>query len=124
MTFEAALVAHLKGDAAVVALVADRLYPMMRPHSTPTPAVTYQRVSGQRANSLAGFTSGLTQIRVQVDCWGATYEAAGELASAIAARMDTAAASFSSLLVFDQDVYEEDVRLFRRVLDFNVWFTE
>lgn len=124
MSFEADLRAHLGGDSAVTALAGERIHPLKRPQGESKPAITYQRISGVPQQSLDGFTSGLTAIRVQVDCWGATHDDVSRLAAAVQARMLTAAATFRAVMALDQDFYEDDTRTFRRSMDFNCWFRE
>lgn len=124
MTFESDLRDHLIADAAIVALAGERIYRMKRPTDSAVPAITWLRVSGRPVMSLAGFTSGLHEIRIQIDCWATSAEDVSALASAVLQRMAVPASTFKAVPQPDQEFYEDDVRLYRRLMDFNVWFTE
>lgn len=122
MSFEADLKQHLQSGLG--ALVADRIYPMYRISGSTLPALVYQIVADQPQNCLDGFTSGLTKYRVQVDCWSTTHAALITLKAAVKAQMNVVAATFTSILEFGQDVYEDETKLYRSILDFSCGFKE
>lgn len=122
MSFEADLKGHLQ--ASLASLVADRIYPMFRAPGSTLPALAYQIISDQPQNCLDGFTSGITKYRVQVDCWSTTHAGLVALKAAVKTRMNTTAATFTSILEFGQDVYEEETKLYRSILDFSCGFKE
>lgn len=122
MTFEADLYAHLLGDAAITAMTGSRVYPVLRPQDSAFPAVVYTRVSGTPQQSLDGFTSGLNNFRMQLDCYATRFDQCRLLAEAVQSRMLTAAVTFKSVMVFDQDFYEPDDRLFKIIMDFSCWY--
>ena len=125
MSFFAELVAHLVADAGVTALVAvDHITPIVRPQGQALPGITYQIISGTPANSLDGHTSGMTHIRVQIDAWADDYDEARAIAAAVKSRMNTVAATFRSLLLFDQDLFEDSTRIYRVLMDFSCWHHE
>jgi hypothetical protein len=99
----------------------DNVYALVLPDGTDYPALTYQRISTVPVNSLAG-SSGLDQVRVQIDCWAATYGAAKALADEVRPVME--AAAFKGLLVTDTDDYDEVTRLYRISMDFYCWQKE
>ena len=69
MSVEPGLVAHLQADAAVAALIGDRIYPGGRiPEEAPLPAITYRRVSTFAQQGIGGLAS-LTEVRMQVTAW-------------------------------------------------------
>lgn len=125
MSFEADLKTHL-GAAAIVALVGDRVYPVIRPQGSALPAVTYQRIAEDAMMNLDGIDTSLRQVRVQIDCWASTYAAVASLALAMRDRMNAAAATFTSVLLTGGglDDYEPETRLYRRSMDFHCWFKE
>lgn len=126
MSFEVDLKAHLNSDAAIAALVRERVHPGIVPEGSAIPAVTYTVVYGAPQNSLDGHTSGLTRFSVQLDCWALRFDEAIELAAAVKARMDAAAASFTSLVIAYPtiDDYETETKRYRRSLDCACWFKE
>lgn len=124
MSFEAALKSHLQADATISGLVADRIYPGIRQERAPTPAVTYQVIAFDQVSNLSGRDGSLRNVRVQVDCWSLAHSACLELEAAVRARMDTAASTFRATLTSALDDFEPETRLYRRSLDFSVWFTE
>lgn len=65
---EQALHAFLKANAALLALVGTRIYPVMLPQKPTLPALTYQTISTVPDYVLAG-PSGLVAKRVQINCW-------------------------------------------------------
>lgn len=81
MTAEEGIVAELLADAAVSALVSARVFRLL-PQNVTYPAISYQRISTERFNTLDG-PNDLTQIRIQVDSWAATYAAVKALATAV-----------------------------------------
>lgn len=126
MTFEADIKAHLQADATLVALVADRIYPVIRPQNAALPAVTYTAPAPDEVNTLAGRSDSLRNYRLQVDCWAESHAAVVAMANAVRSRMNTAASAFRAVLYpgTGLDDYESDTRLYRRMLEFSVWYTE
>lgn len=117
MTFEAAFKGHVNGDAGIAAVINDRLFPIIAPQGVAKPYVTYLRINGAPLTDLDGLDGGMIIIRLQIDVYAATFEAARALAELIRVRLQTAASSFTARTNFDQDFYEDDVRLYRTALD-------
>lgn len=83
MTFEEALVDLLQGDAAVLAAVGERVWPVAVRVNPVWPAITYGRESGERLYALD--SSPVRQVVVMVvRCWAQGYPAARLLADAAA----------------------------------------
>lgn len=121
MSFEADLRTHL----LTVAEVGERIFPIVRPSQGPgltLPAITYQRIAGVPMNDLDGDDGNLLNIRMQIDVWATTHDAVKLIAEAVRARMQVAAATFRAVLLLDQDVYEEEVKIFRVSMDFSCWY--
>lgn len=118
MSFEADLKAHLQGDAPIVALVADRIWPKVVKEGEAMPCITYTHVLGQPENSIAGFTSGVTRYAMQIDCWALGYDEVVALALAVRTRLNTVAASFKTAIhEFPAiDDYEPETRRYRRTI--------
>ena len=124
MSFEADLKAHLQASAALVALVADRITPVIREEGAAVPAVSYQIVASDPMANLDSMDTALRNIRLQLDCWSRAHSDVVAMADAIRTRMDTAAATFASVaLPTLVDDYESDTRLYRRMLELSCWYT-
>lgn len=79
--------AFLLADAAILALVMDRVFPIvLKPGETQT-SIVYVRISGQGDHTLAA-ASGLARPRYQIDCWSLTPGAANALANLVKERLD------------------------------------
>lgn len=122
MTFEADLYAHLHGDSSITAQVSTRIYPVKMPQNATRPAITYQTISGDPMTDLDSADGDLLAVRVQIDCWAETYTAAAALGEAVRTRLKTAATSFRMGECRYRDIYEDDARLFRRLLDVTCWY--
>lgn len=125
MSFEADFKSHLQ-VAALSSFVGDRIYPEIVPEGAAMPAITYSVFSSQPQNSLDGFTSGVSRMSVQIDCWATTRTAVNALALVVRNRMGVDAASFKSLVTAWPlvDDYEEDTKRHRRSLECACWYTE
>lgn len=121
MSFEADLRSHLL-HASITQYVGDRIEPMIRPQKEAPDSITYERVAGVPQTNLEGDNGGLQNIRMQVDIWTKKYDRARLIAEAVRLRMQTAATTFTSVLILDQDLYEDDTRLFRVSMDFSCWY--
>lgn len=73
MTFEADLRTRLIDDAIVGPIVETQIYWRIRPQNKPVPAIVLTIVSDPRPQHLEGFHS-LRSTRVQLDCYGRTYD--------------------------------------------------
>lgn len=120
----------LRGDAAVAALVGDRVWPVRRPQGRELPALTLSSVSAVPLQSHDG-AGALTRSRLQVDCWASSWAAARALRAAaigaIEATEDPAGPIPSIARMGDRDLPElreagED--LFRVSIDFEIWHKE
>lgn len=84
MIAENVVLAVLKANARVVALVGARLYPADGvPQASAMPVITHDRISSADGDiDLEGSTDP-DQIRVQLNCWGSTYDSAYAVAAAV-----------------------------------------
>lgn len=117
--------ALLSAHAPLVALVADRIYPLVAPQRAPTPRVVFTVVDDVGVTSLLGFTSGLSDIRLQVDAYSPNYDEAQAVADAVDEVLKSyVSLLFSSVRVARRDLYEDTTELNRVSLDFKVWKKE
>lgn len=76
------LVAWLKAEPAVFALVADRVEPLGSDQGTANPRITYQRIDTDRYNALVG-AGVLPHPRIQLDIWADTEIKCRQIGEAI-----------------------------------------
>ncbi|MNG11232.1 hypothetical protein D3C84_947530 [compost metagenome] len=111
--------AVLLAAPAVAALVGDRVAAGMLPEGELRPYVTYSLVTGERIGSMTD--SGLMRhVRLQLDCWSPNYKQAKQIALAVQDAME-ASALFEVVFVGDQDLYDDETKLQRVLLDYSVW---
>lgn len=132
---ETALRDALLADATVGALVGGkRVYPVVLPQAPVYPAISYQMISGQSHYGLSG-PSRLASPRVQVDCYAESFDAVMDLRSAVIACLGGYRAVISGVTVHgafkisEADFFEGELtatggRIWRKSLDFNIWFKE
>ena len=122
MNVEQQIYTVLAADSPVAALVVSdgitRIYPMLMPPLTTMPAVSYQRVSTVPQNGLSGHHS-IDHVRVQIDCWDDDYAGVKTLAAAVRTAMYTT--PLFALPIMEIDDYDSEAKLFRVILDFNIW---
>lgn len=73
---ETELIDYLTADADIIALVGDRIYPLVAPKDTPLPYLVCTKVSGPRKYTHQG-KSGLQRPRMQVSVYGERYFTSG-----------------------------------------------
>lgn len=131
MTVEAAIYALMMASSEISGAADDRIYPLVAPDCVATPYITYQRISGERWNSLAG-SVGKAQPRIQIDVWAETYAAAKQLGDAIRRALDGYRGTVGGIRIgalrieSDQDFFENDPvpALYRVSMDFRVTHAE
>jgi len=112
--------------------VGTRVYPMKLPQGCTLPAITFQRISGERAHCLGG-PSGRARPRFQVDCWadgkfGAEgYDTVKDLADKVrkcldgfSGDIDTESDVGGIILEGERDIWENEGNLFRVTMDFKI----
>ena len=107
----------LQADAAVVALLGGRVYPLRAPQNTPYPYATYQVVSGQGNSTMACDLD--DDARVQLSLFAQTYPQIGQLHAACRRALhnqDVGAVH----VAFDtyQEAFQDNARCFLRTQDY------
>jgi hypothetical protein len=120
--FEVLIYRLLSANAAVKRRINTRIFPVVMPQDVVLPAVSYQRISADPANTLAG-ASGLVNAHIVINSWSRNYDEAKALALEIRTAMNTAS-TFKSLLTNELDGYDPDVSLYVVSQDFSVWGEE
>jgi len=115
---------HLSTSVLITAHTSNRIYPVLLPQGTVAafPAVTYQRISADRVYSLSGYST-LENAKMQIDCWATSFETVKDLGNKMRQVVDGATA-FASNLISDQDLYEDEVQVYRVSMDFSLWNRE
>lgn len=121
--FEAVLLRLLLDDAALAALVGEKVFALVIPQGTKLPCVSFQRVSGNPQNCLHGH-SGLEDIDLTIDVWARSYAEAKAVAKAVRATMPPQGDPICSRLISDHDLYDPDTKYFRVSMDYAVSFLE
>lgn len=116
------IVQALKGDAAVSALIAGRVYTLTLPQEVRLPAVVVTRISARKTNDSDGY-SGLEAPRVQVDCWDKNLGTAWQVARAVRDAL-LAASEFVAAIAGDRELYEPTTGEYRVSMDFIFWNKE
>lgn len=98
MTIRAAVKQYLGAQATLASLVADRIFPVARPQSSPLPAVVFKRLNGAHAHWITG-GAGRADPRFLIDCIADTYSDADTLAEAVRAVMQGFSGDVGGVLI-------------------------
>ena len=120
--FEKLMLATLRSSSDLAEIVGNRIYYLTMPQTATLPCVTWQRVTANTINTLMG-ASGLTQLKIQVDCWSRNMGECKSIAKAIQAVMP-ANGPWGAHLDTDQDLYDSTTKYYRIIMEFTVWFCE
>lgn len=132
MILEEALYHRLANFSGLASLVSTRIYPMRLPPAAVFPAVTYQRVSGVRVQSLGGPT-GLAAPRFQISVWASSYSSAKAVATQVRLALDGFQGNMGAspyinvsgiTLENDLEMIDPDTQLFHIPSDFTIWHQE
>lgn len=105
-----------------------RVYPVKLPDGATLPAITYQRLPlGDKWGSHSGPGNLVTSV-FQLTCWGATYQAAKQLAGVVVPLLDhykgpmggsTCQGAFVDL--DDLDQFDKDGEVYQTILQVSIW---
>jgi hypothetical protein len=128
MSFQSGLFALLRADAGVMAVVSERIFPVLLPENATLPALTYHVVGGSSAPTFA--TSGMQKVRIQFDCFARSYLDADRARDALRQslygyRGTLADGTFlqNAELIQSVDFFDNDPRQFRCMSEFYFYFT-
>lgn len=132
MIIEQAIITALLADSALIAVVGQRIYPVLAPQDIEAPYVVINKISGPRNHSMGG-SSHLVNPRFQFSCFATTYAVAKQVSGLI----QTVLQGYSGTLggvggvavngcfyEDETDMYEDDTKLFHVALDFKLWHEE
>lgn len=129
MAVEYAVRARLKAVTAITNIVGNRIYPNLLPQDVTLEAITYRKVSAPHVHAF-GSDAGLSNPRFQIDAWADVYTEVITLAAAIQAGLSRFRGTIAGeviqdvMLLNELDIYEQDRRIHRVMMDFEVWHTE
>jgi hypothetical protein len=118
----------LLADAAVEALVGDRIFPVTVRYETQLPAVTYQRMSGERTYTMGG-RGGWATVRIGMSAWARDYSAARSIADAVRVALDAYEGGGTNDIQIARvadtaDAYEETLGCYLCSLDVEIQYQE
>jgi hypothetical protein len=124
---EQGLMTLLAGNAPIAALVGTRISWVVLPENSTLPALTFQNVGSISSPTFE--TRGMQRMRVQFDCWGATYLDAITLRKAVETLLDGFQGTLSdgtylqNVVSLQQvDFFDHDVRVFRAMIEFRLYY--
>lgn len=127
----------LSDDAAVSALVDDRIYPMVLKQGEKQASIVFTKISGQGDHHMSG-PSRLAQPLYQIDAWAGDPDVATDLANAIKERLDgyrgampygttSPQEEVEVLGVFftdEREDFESEIGMYRVSRDYFIWHRE
>ena len=105
--------------STLTGLVSGRVYPMTAPDSPVAPFIIYQNITNSPENTLSDGIP-INNTRMQIDAYAKTYADVKILAASIQSTMQSA--SFTNILSTNQDLYEQEVKLYRVQMDYSIWY--
>lgn len=131
MSIDTGIVSHLKADAAVSALIGDRVYHQLLPQNAIMPALIYSRISDQRS-MLCESPDGFVGARYSIDCYARDSSTAKGLSDAVRLSLNGLRGSLAGesidfiQLESQQDLsdVDGDTATRRVLLDFVIWYLE
>lgn len=129
MALEEAIYGRLAAVSGVTDIVSTRIYPSLLPQGATLPAVTYRRVSGVPERAM-GSDAGVARVRMEVDAWASSYSGVKALRDAVVAALKRFTGTVSGETIDatyqlnELDRYEDDLKIHRVMMDFEVWHRE
>jgi hypothetical protein len=107
-------------DASITAITSTRIYPVRLPDEANLPAIEYSIIGG--AVSPTQDTHGTQRLRLEVNCWGATYADAVNLRYAIIQALDGyKQVGVLIKYLMPQDIFDHDLEQYRAIAEFYVY---
>jgi hypothetical protein len=122
---ESTLYSIITADPGITALIGTRAYPVILPTDPTLPAITYKLIGGSSRPTMD--TSGMQQLRLEVDCWGATYNDAVTLRAAVFNALSEyfdPVANVYIQAIMPRDLFDSALLKFRAMYEFYVFYTK
>lgn len=137
LDIRSALRTFLLADAAIAAIVGQRVHPIRMPQGQKGTSIVYLRISGVGDHVMSGPTR-IARPRFQIDCWAEAPGAADSLANLVKERLDgyqgawtygsdSPPTSIDILGVFfenEREGYDSDNEMYSVSRDYYVWYRE
>ncbi len=132
MTIEQAILTALLADAGLIAVVGERIYPVLAPQDVVKPYIVFSKISAPRDHTHDG-GSGLVNARFQFSCFATTYQVAKQVAGLIQAVLQGYSGTLGGaggvvvngcFYEDETDLYEPDSALFHVAVDYRLWHQE
>lgn len=128
MSVESVLFDRLTDFPALQALVSTRVYPVVLKQKTTLPALSYSRVSAERASAM-GVDTGNVRARFQVDVWASSYASARDVTEQVRLALERYRNIIGTVIediyfLNDVDLYEDETSIYHVALDFEVNYKE
>jgi hypothetical protein len=127
--FESALVAYLRADSGLNALINGRVHPGRLSSPGEYPALVYQRISTVRRAGYDGRMP-LVEARFQFDAWADRQASARQVAQTLTDALLGFNGEMGGYTVQvprqsnDMDMFEDDAGLYRVMTEFIIWHSE
>lgn len=129
--------AFLLADAGIVAIVTDRVFPIVLRQGEINPSIVYTRISGRSGHWMQG-PDGLAVPRFQIDCWSQAATISNNLANLVKERIDGHRGEMpygtgspqdfvtvqGVFFTDEREDYDTDSKLYRVSRDYLIWFRE
>ena len=119
MSIEGDLTTFVTANAAVKAVITDRMYPVFSKKDPNAPYIVYRRLNTDRLRSHGG-TELRATVRIMMTCWAETFDAAISLANKVRTCVDGVKGTWTSsvvhrcFLVDESDNFEPSVELLEK----------
>ena len=110
------LVAHLKNDTEVSALVGGKIYPLLAPQNVSNPYIVYHVISDNSNQCISGDIN-QNEARFQIDVWSTKYSEVEAIKEAVISALIGFKSSNS---ISAMDDYESETKLYRKIIDFKI----
>lgn len=122
MTIEADIKTALDDHSGLSALIGSRSYAIRLPDQPTYPCVVFSRIETTPNHTLTG-RNNLTMARWQFEVRSQTYGEARDVVEQLKSALE--GATFTALLESEQDIpYEDEVKVYRVDVDFDIWFID
>jgi hypothetical protein len=129
VTIEEGLFTFVTAQVDVAAIIGTRFYAVVIPQEPPYPVIVHQRMAGPRERAADGPTSSV-ESTYALTCWAKSYAEATTLARVLRKALDGTRGPLGDVSIGwataeeGQDLYEETLKLFGRVVQLSIQHTE
>jgi len=134
--FEESILAHLKAQSGITALVSTRVYGMLIPQNATLPCIVVTKISTPRivTHQTSGATGDLISPRYQFDAWAETHSSAKAITEALRGVMNgktgtvgsggTTTTIRAAIANEEAPTWEAEAELYRSRSEYIIWMEE